>query len=61
MAPGTVDTLVVDLALLPVVLVGYGIAMRLLPYIQQELFRRITTVIVMAAAVLAIGSELTRI
>ena len=57
----TVDTLVVDLALLPVVLVGYGIAVRLLPYIQQELFRRIATIIVMAAAVLAIGSELTRI
>ena len=57
----TVKTLLVDLALLPVVLLGYAIAVVLLPHIRQELFRRLATLIVIVAAVMAIGSELTRI
>ena len=48
----TAKTLVVDLALLPMVL---------LPHIRQELFLRISTAIVIAAAVLAIGSEVARL
>ena len=57
----TAKTLVVDLALLPMVLVGYGLAVVLLPHIRQELFLRISTAIVIAAAVLAIGSEVARL
>ena len=57
----TAKTLVVDLALLPMVLVGYGLAVVLLPHIRQELFLRIATAIVIAAAALAIGSEVVRL
>ena len=45
----TVKTLLVDLALLPVVLLGYAIAVVLLPHIRQELFRRLATLIVIVA------------
>ena len=57
----TAKTLVVDLALLPMVLVGYGLAAVLLPRIRQELFLRIATAIVITAAALAIGSEVARL
>ena len=52
----TLNTLMVDLALLPAVLGGYGLALLALPRIEQELFRRITILIVIIAAVMAIGS-----
>ena len=57
----TGKTLLVDLALLPVVLVGYRLAILILPHIQQELFLRFATFIVIVAAVLAIGSEMARL
>ena len=57
----TAKTLMVDLALLPMVLMGYGLAVVLLPRIRQELFLRIATSIVIVAAVLAIGSEVVRL
>ncbi len=56
----TGKTLLVDLALLPSVAAGYGLALVLLPHIQQEQFRRITTLVVIVAAVLAIGGEVVR-
>lgn len=52
----TLNTLVVNLALLPAALGGYALAILLLPHIKQELFRRITILIVIIAAVMAIGS-----
>ncbi|MCZ6890952.1 MAG: sulfite exporter TauE/SafE family protein [Chloroflexi bacterium] len=57
----TRGTLQVSLVLVPMVLVGYRLAMLVLPRIRQELFLRIATAIVMAAAVLAIGSEVVRL
>lgn len=57
----TAETLLVDLALLPMVLVGYWLALQLLPHLQQELFLRLATLIVILAAVLAIGSEFARL
>ncbi len=50
----TVSTLVVSMALWPSVLLGYAMAVRLLPHIPQEAFLRIATVVVMAAGVLAL-------
>ena len=50
----TVSTFVVSMAMWPSVLLGYAIAIRLLPHISQEGFLRIATVVVMAAGVLAL-------
>lgn len=50
----TVSTLTVSMALLPSVLLGYALAVRLLPHIPQEAFLRIATVVVMATGVLAL-------
>ena len=50
----TVSTLVVSMALLPSVLLGYALAVRILPHIPQDAFLRIATVVVMAAGVLAL-------
>lgn len=50
----TVSTFVVSMAMWPSVLLGYAIAIRLLPHISQEAFLRIATVLVMAAGVLAL-------
>ena len=52
----TGKTLLVSAVLWPMVLVGYLIGRRLLPLIPQRTFLRIATVIVMAAAVLAMAS-----
>ena len=57
----TAKTLVVDLALLPMVFLGYGLAVLLLRRVRPELFLRIATAVVVAAAVLAIGSEVARL
>ena len=50
----TVSTFVVSMAMWPSVLLGYAIAIRLLPHISQEAFLRIAAVVVMAAGVLAL-------
>jgi len=50
----TVSTFVVSIAMWPSVLLGYAMAIRLLPHISQEAFLRIATVVVMAAGVLAL-------
>ena len=50
----TVSTLTVSMALLPSVLLGYALAVRLLPHIPQEAFLRIATAVVMATGVLAL-------
>ena len=50
----TVSTLLVSMALLPSVLLGYALAVRILPHIPQDAFLRIATVVVMAAGVLAL-------
>ena len=57
----TRETLQVSLVLVPMVLVGYRLAMLVLPRIRQELFLRMAIAIVMGAAVLAIGSEVVRL
>lgn len=57
----TIETLTIGAALFPIVLGGYFISLFLLPRIPKDLFLRITTGIVVVAALLAIGSELTRI
>ena len=57
----TGKTLLVDLVLLPMVLLGYRVATLVLPHLQEAGFLRIATFIVMGAAVLAIGSELARL
>jgi uncharacterized membrane protein YfcA len=56
----TKDTLLVDLALLPPVLVGFALAVVLLRRLHQELFRRITILIVIVAAAGAVVSALAR-
>ena len=50
----TVSTLAMSMALWPSVLLGYAMAVRLLPHIPQEAFLRIATAVVMAAGVLAL-------
>lgn len=50
----TFSTLVVSMTLWPSVLLGYALAVRVLPHIPQEAFLRIATVVVMAAGVLAL-------
>lgn len=57
----TIDTLTIGIALFPAVLIGYVISIFLLPRIPKNLFLRITTGIVVTAALLALGSELIRI
>ncbi len=57
----TGETLLVDLSLLPMVLLGYWLATLVLPHLRQELFLRLVTFIVIGAAVLGIGSELARL
>ena len=57
----TSGTLLVGLALLPSMLVGYGLAMLVLPRIPHELFQRIAIITVLVAAVLAIASELAHL
>ncbi|MDO8749877.1 MAG: sulfite exporter TauE/SafE family protein [Dehalococcoidia bacterium] len=56
----TGKTLLVDVALWPVVLAGFGIASLLVARIPQGLFRRIAAVVVIASALLAIVSELVK-
>ena len=51
-------TLLVSAALWPAVLVGYLAAVRLLPHIRQQVFLRMATIAVLAAAVLAMASAL---
>jgi len=57
----TKDTLLVDLALLPSVLLGFALAVVLLRHLDQEIFRRITILIVIVAAAGAIVSALLRV
>ena len=57
----TGETLLMDLAMLPMVLLGYWLATLVLPHLRQELFLRLVTFIVIGAAVLAIGSEMVRL
>lgn len=57
----TRDTLLVDLALLPPVLLGYALSVVLLRRLNQELFRRITIFIVIVAAAGAVVSALVRV
>ena len=57
----TIETLTIGIALFPIVLIGYFISIFLLPRIPKDLFLHIATGIVVIAALLAIGSELTRV
>ena len=50
----TFETLVMSVALWPSVLLGYALAVRVLPHIPQEAFLRIATVVVMATGLLAL-------
>ena len=50
----TVSTLAVSIALWPSALLGYALAVRALPYISQEVFLRIATVVVMVSGILAL-------
>ncbi len=51
-------TLLVDVALWPVVLAGFGVASLLVNRIPQGLFRRIAAVVVLASGALAVATEL---
>ena len=50
----TVETLVLSAALWPSVILGYALAVRMLPHIPQDVFLRIATLVVMATGVLAL-------
>ncbi len=56
-------TLSIDLVLLPAVAAGFGFALWLLPRIKQEVFRRLTILVIVASASIALvdsGMELAR-